>query len=125
MANTTTAKWGGATLTLADTAYADVVYLRMVDKFAKEGAPDRGICDDVCYLMAHIRSVKGTTDWQVLDDTATDEEFDASLRVLLVHGDLAAFRALVEKINNLKAPKAGALDKPDEALTPAEEADPN
>lgn len=126
MPNTTQVEWQGATLTFVDSAWSDVMYLRLVEKFVTDGAADQGIAADVCYVLAHIDSAKGVKGWKPVDDTATPEQFRECYKGLLSQVDsVTEFYDLVRAVNDLKAPKAGALDKPDEALTPDEADDPN
>lgn len=125
MPNTVTTEWQGATLVFVDTAWRRSQYLRMVASFAPDGAPDRAIRDDACFVLTHLESVKNAKGWQPLDATATQEQFDAACKGLLSSGTLKEFHDLVRVLYDLVFPKAGPLDKPDEALTEDEAADPN
>lgn len=126
MPNTTQVEWHGATLTLVDSVWADIMTMALSSKFASEETPDRNIRLDVCYVLAHLDGAKGAKGWKPVDDTSTPEQFREFYKALMSQlDDMAEFYELVRAVNDLKAPKAGPLDKPDAALTPDEEADPN
>ena len=125
MPNTTTVEWQGVTFTLVDTAWRDVIFARMLDKFVPKEAPDRGLASDVCYVLAHVETMDGADGWKLIDDTSKPDRFAAAYKGLLNLGTRDDFSLLVDAVIALKAPKAGAQDKPDEALTPDEADDPN
>lgn len=126
MPATTQIEWQGATLVLADSVWADIMTLALQEKFASPGDADHAIRSDFCYLLAHLENVKGLPGWKPIDDTATPEQFRACYRGFMSRLEsVDEFYGLVNAVNALKAPKAGAMDKPDEALTEAEAADPN
>jgi len=126
MPNSTTIEWRGATLTFTDSVWSDIVTMALQNKFAQDDTPDRAIRSDVCYVLAHLDGAKGLRGWRPVDDTATPEQFRECYKALMSSlDDVSEFYALVRAVNELKAPKAGPLDKPDEALTDEEVADPN
>jgi hypothetical protein len=87
--------------------------------------PDRGYRDHFCVFAARLGGVEGLDGWQPVDETATQEEFTACYLAFAEHVDFETFYALADAVADLKGPVADAVEKPEAALTPDEQADPN
>ena len=114
-----------ASITFKNTMRHDVRDAVMRDRFVDDAMPDRGYRDHFCVFASRIAAVKGLDGWQPVDETATQEEFTACYLSFTEHVDFDTFYALVDAINDLKAPVADAVEKPEDALTAEEKADPN
>jgi len=126
MPNKSEFEWRGATFVLSNSVWSDIMTLTLQNRFTTPDDADHAIRSDFCYVLAHLESVKGLPGWKPVDETATPEQFRACYKGLMSQiENINEFYELVRAVNALKAPKAGPLDKPDEALTEEEQADPN
>lgn len=114
------------TFTLVNSMWADAVERTLAGKFVpEEKRGDYWSRSDFCYMLGHIEAVSNAKGWKPVDDTATAEQIRACYKQFGTVYDYEMMVEVVRAINELKAPKGGQIDKPDAALTPDEEADPN
>lgn len=113
------------TVTLKNTMRQDVRHNVMAHKFASQDdhPADWNIRSDFCWFISRVVDVDGT-DWQPVDETATDDEFDACYHAFtdLVTDD--GFYGCVRAVNAMKR-RTDPIEKPDAALTDEEQSDPN
>ena len=113
-----------ASITFKNTMRHDIRFTVMRERFAGDGHPDRNFRFDFCYALAHVHaaSVPG---WEPVDETATPDEFTACFHAFAEQVRSDTFYEIVRGLNDLKEPVADAVEKPEDALTAEQAADPN
>ncbi|HML23541.1 MAG TPA: hypothetical protein PKD09_17930 [Aggregatilinea sp.] len=116
----------------SDSLWNELKAARMKGRFVDDTLPDASIASDFCYICAHLETARfaGTDKkWKPVDDTASLSEFricySQFFEWLTDVGGMGKFYEFVRVINDLKAPLATPVEKPAEALTEEEAADPN
>lgn len=94
----------------------------MDKKFSSDDLADSGARWQFCQIMAYAESVEGL---DKIGPSRSQDEFDSVYAQLAGMVTYDGWMEIVRALNDLKEPKADQIEKPDSALTPEEEADPN
>jgi hypothetical protein len=112
------------TFTLRNTMRQDITYKVLARRFAGEERADAVERDNFCYFAAHVVDCKGI-DWDALTDSMKEPEFEARYFAFAEQFDGTQAFDCARAVGTMKTPTASAIEKPDSALTEAENADPN
>lgn len=124
MADEHVAKIGKGRIVFRKTLLNTIRYTVLADKYAA-GESDEATRSDFAYIVGHIDKVTGLS-WKPIDQRATRQEFDESYWSFLeLFDDMEDFHKVVHAVNDMYAPLANDVEKPDAALTDEEQADPN
>lgn len=111
-------------VTLRNAMRHDIRFRLMDAKFAREGEhADFQERSNFCWFAARVMAVEGI-DWRPVDENASEEKFKASYLAFADLVDDQTFIDCAMAVSRMKA-RTDAIEKPDDALTPEEEADPN
>jgi hypothetical protein len=113
------------TLIFKNTMRQDIRNRVMVQKFADQQRfeADWNIRSDFIWIISRVAKVDGA-DWRPVDDTATEDEFEACYYAFTDLVDDDTFYGCVRAVNDLKL-RSHPVEKPDSALTAEDAADPN
>jgi hypothetical protein len=113
-----------AQVTLRNTMRQDIRFRLMEAKFANEkDHADYQERSNFCWFAARVIAVDGI-DWRPVDESASEEKFKLSYYGLSDLVDDVTFLHCAMAVSEMKS-RTDAIEKPDSALTPDEEADPN
>ena len=114
-----------ASVELKNSLRNDIAESTLSAQFATEEYPDHVQRSNFCLFMAHVvpGTVKGI-DWQPVDDSATEDQFTACYHGFAELVDAQTAYACAMAVVQMSR-RTDPLEKPDPALTPDEEADPN
>jgi hypothetical protein len=112
-----------ATFTLRNTMRADARYRVWEDRFAN-GRPDEVDRANFAWFWSRVVKWSGIK-VATITETATEDEFNAVFWGFGDHFTTAVLVTACQAVNEMKGAIADNVEKPDDALTPVEEADPN